>query len=209
MSYILDRVKSIPSFSVGSYTAKPQFYLYSQEIGEFFELSLTSEVSVESVAEVTEHKAEDKTIISSNVVARGDKILYNGIITDVKSISFSQYEYAGGKRDVATYLETIKDLQLRGTLFNCYIDKRLNPIKNCIITSFNKKRGMKEGMFEWSVQLELKEVRLSSVIGSTFIPEPALPDTTNGKSEQSETTTSAGTVKGKQKTFYGKFITGG
>lgn len=204
MTYALDRIKSVIPVSIGGGTAQPTFYIKCQETGEFFELTLTKQVSVSSSSKVTEHKAEDKTMIASNSVAYGNIIRYNGIISDVKQLTFTPYNYQGGKRSVAEYLESIETLREKGSLWDCYIDTELNPMVDCVLTSFSRTKGVSEGKYEWSVSLEFKQIRLSSSVTVTTIPAPSIPDTINGKSDQGNSSTKPAEEKGLQRTLLGK-----
>lgn len=206
MTYALDRIKSVIPVSIGGGTAQPTFYIKCQETGEFFELTLTKQVSVSSSSKVTEHKAEDKTMIASNSVAYGNIIRYNGIISNVKQLTFTPYNYKGGKRTVTDYLETIESLREKRSLWDCYIDTELSPILDCVLTNFSRTKGGSEGKYEWSVSLEFKQIRLSSSVTSTTIPVPASPDTTNGKTEQGNSSTKPAEEKGLQRTLFGKGV---
>lgn len=207
--YALARIASaIPFDTINLRNSEPTFYIKSQELGEFFELTLTKEVSVSSSSSTTSHKAQDKTVITSNVVATGNKIRYNGIISDVKKLTLTNYEYKGGKRGIAEYLETLDKQRIKGDLWDCYVDTRLNPFKNCILTNFTRTRGMSDGKLQWTVSLEFEEVRLSSAIEATLIPTPSNPDVTDGKSEQGNTSTKSAKPKPLTETLISKSLGG-
>ena len=134
--------------------------------GLVYQLVSTSSATVEKSSKITEHKVEDRTVVSDNAVAYNRVVRYNGIITTIDRLDQPDF------KDPATFIAGINGLMDDKVFVTCELDDQVTPIPNCQIEKFSITKGSREGLTSWNVDLSVKEIRLSSAVTSTQVAAP-------------------------------------
>lgn len=159
----IDQIKT-PAISG---TQSQNWFAVTTENGDVYQLTLTSEIRVESSNKVSSHKVEDKTIVSDNDVAGSRKISYNGIVTSI--VRLDQKDYKAPEE----LLEGLDKERKASTFFTCSLDDRLKPIPDCLLSTLAYSKSNKEGLTTWKVRMEFTEVRTTAQAVSKKIPRPS------------------------------------
>ncbi len=164
-----------------------------------YQLTLTSDVTVEETSKISSKKVQDNSVITDNVVAYNKKVSYNGIVTSVERLDQDEY------KDPFEYLENLSLVRSNKNIVVCFLDDLLNPITNCVIEKLSYTKGKNEGLTSWRVNLVLQQIRLSDELTSTTItaPNPEYKDPTSNSENAGNATTGSSplTTTGIEKLF--------
>ncbi len=161
------------------------FYFTDQE-GNFYELSSTTQVSVTEPARATSSPVESGKSITDNFVIEPRVISFTGIITNIKVIG----QDPSRRKDVDQWIEDIRQLRLSKQLLNVHVDS-LNIIPNCLMVTFDLNKDKSHGLSGWGCSFRMKEILISDRARLVEIPEPkpsVKNDVTSKKNSGNQTT---------------------
>ena len=172
-------------------------FLIKTEDGEFYELSVSTEVKVSARNTITKHKTESKDIITDNAVVFLREISYNGLISSIKrtdqgrSLLGSLFDSPtdSNYKTPKSYLEGLDSVRTERKFITCYLANELTPIPNCLIENLEYIKDNNGGLTTWRVSFKAVEVRLTTKAASTTVPAPAIKDITSEKKDNSNATT--------------------
>ena len=174
-------------------------YIRWKEI--FLELTVTTEVSVEEVSDVTQHPMEFGSNVADNLVNKNKRYRFKGMVSNISSYLITMPE---SEEDDATFSGDLKPRQKRVTdyfadlervrkardLVTFYFDPQLDNdgISNCVITRINYRRQPDHGN-AYLVDIELEQVRVSERANTFEEREQTDPNLTSGETEGASTST--------------------
>jgi len=182
---IIDNIfqSNVVSNPLFSGTQSQNWFIIETEDGEFYQLTLTEDVTVEADTTISNHKVEDRSVVSDNAVANNRKVSYNGIVTSVERLDQTHY------KDPYELLEGLELVRKNRTYCVCHLDNLLTPITDCLLERLSFTKGGKEGLTTWRVSLSFKETRTTSQAEKTKVPRPS----EKPKTEETKNTGSAST----------------
>lgn len=151
------------------------FGLQNENDNEIFQLTVTSDVTVEYTSKLTNHKVLDKSVVTDNVVDYNKKVRYNGIITSIERLDQPDY------KTPSEYFAGLDSARKDKTLFTVLLDDQLDFIPSCYIESLSFTKGSREGLTSWRVDISLQQIRLSEGVTTSSVPNPALKGATEGQ----------------------------
>ena len=140
---------------------------YIQPKGEleiFYELNATSDISMTSASSVTSYPIESGANASDNVVIDPRKADLSGILTGVRQAGFRSITNTeeGHESHPEDYIRGLEQRINNRELFNIYATDSIDPMLNCIITSFKISQDNQTGYTSWKVSLSLQQIRTAT-----------------------------------------------
>lgn len=151
------------------------FRIIDDESDVIYQLTVTTDISVEENSKVVSHKVQDNSVVTDNIVAYNRKVSYNGLVTSVERLDQDEY------KDPFELLEGLSLVRTNKTIVTCELDNLLTPITNCAIEKLSYSKSTQEGLTSWRVNISLQEIRLSDAVTSTTVaaPNPKLKGATD------------------------------
>lgn len=142
----------------------------------FLELTVTTEVSVDEISQVTEHPVQAGFDIADHLINKNKKYSIKGMVSNIKSYLISVPEDQEGNRfisgtikpnqkNVTDYFSEIDKLRKSKSLVKFYFDPQIDNdgIPNCVLTKINYTRQPSHGN-AYLLNLELEQVRVSTSV---------------------------------------------
>lgn len=169
-----------------------QLYIYyetEQGIPEYYELTCTTDVTVNKTNTVSSTPVESGYNITDNVFKNQVQISFRGLISDVKNLTLDyQYEPEIAIRD-------INNLSDSGGVFTLFVDDDLDAYNNCVFKSFSISKSSGQGK-SWKASVDITQIDIVEQATSvTFPPQDAeVAKQAEEKSTQSDNNTETESV---------------
>lgn len=157
------------------------FYFTTPDNREY-ELSCTTNVTVNQPAVITKSPVESGKSIIDNYYLDNTTISFSGVITNVTVMG----QDANRKRDVDTWISDIETIRRSKDLLVVHYDTN-KIVTNCVITRFDISKTKDQGKSGWQCTLVFQEVDISERARLTTVPEAKkeVKDATDPKSKTS------------------------
>jgi hypothetical protein len=163
---------------------------YIKDGNDVYELSATTDVSVQYSGTPTRFKVEDGSTITDHYTVENAIASFNGVITDI--ISLNNIDPTKTPKE---YLEGLRRLQQAKRPFTVFVDDKLQPFDNCLFTNIGFDKSLSEGLSGWRVSLSFEQIRISDRARASIIKIDATTakdgdkDTLSGKTDSGTTKT--------------------
>lgn len=156
------------------------------------------EWEVTESAKVTSNPVEDGSNIADHYYLENTTATFSGVITPFN------YGSSGVDEDPDEFVRAVQALKSSKVPFDLYLSTDLQPITNCLITSFSYKRTQKEGLsllIDMTVeQVDIVEAAAETTISKEYLAsdvEAQAQSTTDGGDASSKNTTLQDVYEGK------------
>jgi hypothetical protein len=163
---------------------------YIKDGNDVYELSATTDVSVQYSGTPTRFKVEDGSTITDHYTVENAIASFNGVITDIVSLN-----NIDPTKTPKEYLEGLRRLQQAKRPFTVFVDDKLQPFDNCLFTNIGFDKSLSEGLSGWRVSLSFEQIRISDRARASIIKIDAITakngdkDTLSGKTDSGTTKT--------------------
>ncbi|QHZ59741.1 endolysin [Alteromonas phage vB_AmeM_PT11-V22] len=163
------------------------FLIHQPEAGglvEYFELTCTTDITVEKRSTVTDVPVEAGFSVADNAFAEPTRFSIKGVLTNIVNVSLDYY------KSPEETIKSLHSLMDQGTLFTLSADNTLDSYDDVVIESMSivKSRGMGTS---WNADISMKQVGVTNKARNVTFP-PQQPDTekqSSAKRKQSSNNT--------------------
>jgi hypothetical protein len=144
-------------------------------------LSSTSDCTVSYPTTTTSHKVESGSRVIDNTTNNNVTITFNGVISQVATLSLIDVVYARGVEIVPSFIEAIKTIRNNKESVTVSVDERFESFSGCVITDFETNRTASTGL-GYSVRISFEQNRKAERASVTVERDvQAIPDVTESK----------------------------
>lgn len=130
------------------------FYIKTKA-GEVYELTATTDVAFSHRSTNTRFPTEAGYSVTDHSTVENTTISMGGVITKVLLLNKSS-----PTKDIKTYIEGLRALQIARTPFTVFLDDKLKPFNNCLFTELSYDKSALEGLSGWRVKLGIEQIRI-------------------------------------------------
>lgn len=136
------------------------YYIKPKNSDVQFTLDSTSTMSIKEAGKTTDLPVESGADVSDHYINANTKINMSGVISSVKSLSAKE------NRSPEDYIREIKKLKESAVPFDVHFSDQLNPIMNCVFETLSisqsKVNGSVDQRSSYKVDMTLKKIRFAN-----------------------------------------------